>query len=388
MIKWFIKHFVKNSDDTQNASVRESYCILAGGLGIACNLLLFALKLIVGSLAGSIAIMSDAFNNLSDIGSSAVSVIGARLSNKKPDRDHPFGHGRFEYISSLIVSFIIMLVGFELLKSSSLKIFDPEPLNFKPILVVILCLSIPVKAWMYSYNRYIGRRISSGVLMAAAKDSINDVLATGAVVVTTLLGRFFGMGVLDGIVGVAVSLMIIFSGFQIARDTVGLLLGTPPDSDTINGIVGKILAETEIHGVHDLIVHDYGPGRKLASVHAEVSDDCDIVAVHEVIDRLERCIENDMGIHTVIHMDPVSVNCSRVSELKSQVLKIVKGIDERMGIHDFRMTDGKENINLIFDLEIPADMHNSDEVKAELVRKIREFDSRYSAVINIDIVYI
>lgn len=388
MINLFIKRFVKNYDDTENASVRESYCVLAGILGIACNLLLFLLKIAVGCLAGSIAVMSDAFNNLSDIGSSAVSIIGARLSNKKPDRDHPFGHGRFEYISALIVSFIIMLMGFELLKSSAEKVFSPEPLSFNLILIAPLLLSIPVKLWMYGYNRNFGRRISSGVLMAAAKDSINDVLATSAVVITTLIGRFFGIGILDGLVGIAVSLMILLSGFQIARDTVGLLLGTPPDKDTTDGIVSKLLAEKEIYGVHDLIVHDYGPGRKLASVHAEVSDDCDIVAVHEVIDRLERCIEADMGIHTVIHTDPVSVNSARVSELKSQVLKIAKKIDSRMGIHDFRITDGKENINLIFDLEIPADMHNPLEVKSELARKIRELDNRYSAVISVDTIYI
>ncbi len=388
MIKFLIKCFIKQPDDTENPNVREKYCVLAGSLGIICNMILFAVKLAVGSVMGSIAIMSDAFNNLSDTGSSVVSVIGARLSNKKPDREHPFGHGRLEYVSSLIVSFIIMLVGCELLKTSVEKIFSPADVAFSPVLVIVLVLSIPVKAWMYSYNRYMGMRIASGVLLAAARDSLNDVAATSAVVFTSLLGKYMGVGEIDGAVGTVVSVMIIYSGFQISRDTIGLLLGTPPDRTTICGIEKIIMAEKEIHGVHDLIVHDYGPGRKLASVHAEVSDDCNIVEVHEVIDALERKIEQEMGIHTVIHMDPVSVNCGRTAELKEAVLTLAHEIDSRMNIHDFRMTDGKRNINLIFDLEVPADCGSAETVKHELERKIKTLDDRYNAVIKIDTIYI
>ncbi len=388
MIKVLLKIFVKNYEETENPKVREGYSVLAGILGIICNCLLFAVKLAIGSVMGSIAIVSDAFNNLSDIGSSVVSIIGAKLSNMRPDKEHPFGHGRFEYISSLIVSFIIMLVGFELLKGSSVKIFTPETVSFSVPMVIILALSVSVKVWMYSYNKYLGKKIDSGILAATARDSLNDVISTSAVILTTVIGNFVNFKPLDGIVGTIVSLMIMYSGFQIAKDTIGLLLGAPPEPELVKALEKHITSADGIVGIHDLIVHDYGPGRMFASVHAEVPDDDDVVKIHETIDRLEHEIKCDLDIEMVIHMDPITVNCERNDYFKSIVVDVVKGIDGRMNIHDFRMTDGENNINLIFDVEVPADYRERPELKKKISEEIRRRDKKLNTVINIDTIYV
>ncbi len=387
MIKLFVKYFVKDSENTSDLQVRTSYSVLAGTLGIICNMVLFGIKISVGAAMSSIAIISDAFNNLSDSGTSLVSIIGAKLSAQKPDKEHPFGHGRIEYISSLIVSFIIMLVGFELIKTSVAKIFEPEETNLNFILVAILCASIPIKYWMYSYNKYLGKKINSGVLLATAKDSINDVVSTSAVVVSAILGKVLGLPLLDGIVGTAVSIIIMYSGLKISIDTIGILMGKAPEKETIESIRSYLINTPGISGVHDLIVHDYGPGRCLASVHAEVPDDCDVVKIHEIIDELEQRIEKELGIHIVVHMDPITVNCERTSKLREMVLEIVRCVDGRMNIHDFRMTDGVSNINLIFDIEVPFDVDDVETVKKIINEKIRETDQRFNCVINVDYIY-
>jgi len=387
LTKLLLRKFIGENADTGNTEVRTKYSVFAGILGIICNLFLFAVKLGVGAAMSSIAIISDAFNNLSDTGSSAVAIIGAKLSAKKPDKEHPFGHGRIEYVSSLIVSFLIMLVGFELLKTSVSKIFNPQQVQLNTILVIILCISIPVKLWMYSYNRYIGRLTNSGILMATAKDCINDVIATSAVIFSSVIGKLISFPALDGIVGTVVSFMIMYSGFKISLDTIGLLLGTAPEKEIIEAVRSIILAAPGVVGVHDLIVHDYGPGRILASVHAEVPDDCNVVEIHEVIDELEHKIERELGIHIVVHMDPITVNCEKTSAMREIILKIVKGIDERMGIHDFRMTDGESNVNLIFDIEAPLDIENFDGIKNTVVEKIKEIDEKFNCVITVDFIY-
>ncbi len=387
MIELLVKIFVKNSNNTENPHVRESYCVLAGTIGIICNLGLFLIKLMAGAVMGSIAVISDAFNNLSDMGASVVSIIGARLSNMKPDREHPFGHGRIEYISSLIVSFIIMLVGFELIKTSVGKIFQPEMNTFNPWMTGVLIISVVVKFWMYAYNKHLGKKINSGVLLVASRDSINDAIATSAVILTTIIGRYVKFPQLDGIVGTLISVIIMYSGFQIARDTIGVLLGTPPKQETILCIQNHIMSAEGIVGIHDLVVHDYGPGRVLASVHAEVPDDYDIVRIHEIIDDLERKIEREAGIHMVIHMDPISVNCEITNRTKEIVVAAIKEIDEKMNIHDFRMTDGVENINLIFDVEVPFEYENIENLPRIIGDKMRSIDSRYSVVVNIDRMY-
>ncbi len=384
MIKLLVKKFITNYQNVSDTKVREKYGVLGGILGIICNFILFILKLTVGTIMNSIGIISDAFNNLSDTASSLIVILGTKLSNMRPDEEHPFGHGRIEYISSLIVSFIIMLVGFELFKSSVSKIFSPQPVAFSLPLVIILGASVFVKLWMASYNRWLSGQISSGVLRAAAADSLIDAISTSIVIISIIVGRFVNFP-LDAIMGAIFSLLVIYSGFGIAKDTVDVLLGTAPDMETVDKITEKIVGAEGIVGVHDLIVHDYGPGRKMASVHAEVPDNANIVKIHELIDRLEQEISRELGVHTVIHMDPITTGCETTDRVKADVLEIIKSIDESMGMHDFRMTDGENNINLIFDLELPfALQKDKDKILSDIKEKLLEKDSRYAAVITVD----
>ena len=387
MIKFLIRHFVKDSDNTNDTHVREQYSVLGGILSVICNLFLFALKISIGLFIGSIAIVSDALNNLSDTGSSLISIIGAKFSNKKPDREHPFGHGRFEYISSLIVSFIILLVGFELFKAAALKIVHSESITLNPAMIIILTLSVLVKVWMYSYNKYLGRQINSGILTAAARDSLNDVISTLVLIAAAILSEFVHLPWLDGAAGVVVAVIIMRSGIEIAHDTIGMLLGSPPSRETVEKITSIISSGDNIVGVHDLIVHDYGPGRIMASAHAEVPDNSDIIKIHETRDSLERQIETQMGIHMVIHMDPISVNCERTNQIKSMVLSILKELNPELNIHDFRMTDGENRLNLIFDLEVPAGLKDGDKLPNEIEKRLKKMDSRICCVINTDTVY-
>lgn len=385
MIKLLVRTFIKDYKNTSDKKVRESYTVLGGVIGLICNFFLFILKLLIGSAMNSIAIMGDAFNNLSDTGSSFVAIIGAKLSNKKPDAEHPFGHGRIEYISSLIVSFLIMMVGLELFKSSIEKIKNPEEVYFSAILVIILLVSILVKLWMFLYYKYLGRQIGSGMLIANSKDSINDVISTSAVIIATILGSFTKLPA-DGIIGLIVSVIIIYNGFSIAKETVGLLLGSAPDSETIKNIYEILTNNKDIVGIHDLIVHDYGPGRIFASVHAEIPDDANIIKVHETIDSLEKKVKSELGIEIVIHMDPISVNNEKVSNLKSMVKEIVKEENQSFSIHDFRITDGTDNINIIFDLvvDFKTTYEESKRSVDNIKRKIKEKDNRYNTVIKVE----
>lgn len=384
MIKLIVKKFIPDFENTADSAVREKYGILGGVLGIICNFILFILKLTVGSVMNSISIVSDAFNNLSDTASSLIVIFGTKLSNMRPDEEHPFGHGRIEYISSLIVSFIIMLVGFELFKSSVSKIFTPQPVTFSLPLVIILAASVLVKLWMASYNRWLSRQINSGVLRATATDSLIDAISTSIVVISIIVGRYVTFP-LDAIMGAIFSLLVIYSGFGIAKDTVDVLLGRAPDMETVDKITEKIISADGVIGVHDLIVHDYGPGRKMASVHAEVPDTADIVKTHELIDALEQEISRELGIHTVIHMDPIATGCETTDRMKADVAQILSSIDERLGMHDFRMTDGESRINLIFDLEMPFALHkDKDKILSLIKEKLSEKDSRYAAVITVD----
>lgn len=388
LIKFLVKRFIPNYENTASSDVREKYGVLGGALGIICNVFLFALKLAIGAVSGSIAIVSDSFNNLSDCGSSLVALFGAKLSNRRPDSEHPFGHGRSEYVASLIVAFITILLGFELLKGSFDKLSSPDLITLTPIMTGILVLSVLVKVWMFSYNTYLGKKINSSVLLATAKDSLSDVISTLAIVAASVAANIFKLPIIDGIIGLAVSLLIIRTGVGVAMDTIGLLLGKPPEKETVEKINKMVLGGEGIYGVHDLVVHDYGPGRAFASVHAEVPDNGDIVRIHEIIDELERQITQETGIHMVIHMDPVAVDCERTNEIKAQVLKVIKGYDERLNIHDFRMTDGENRINLIFDLETPQELLDGKKnVAAEISELLTKTDSRFNAVISIDRIY-
>lgn len=385
MIKLLIKRFIPNYLQTQDRVVRERYSVLGGALGIVCNTFLFALKLIIGTLMGSLAITSDAFNNLSDMGSSLVAIIGAKMSNRRPDKEHPFGHGRIEYVSALIVSFLIMMVGLELLRGAFDKILHPELTQFHLGLTVILVLSVLVKVWMFLYNRYIGRTIQSGVMLAAASDSLNDVAATSAVIVSTVIGQLFRWPI-DGYISFAVALLVMYTGFGIAKDTVTLLLGKAPDPQMVREIEDMVLSYDGIVGVHDLIVHDYGPGRTIATVHAEVPDDADVVKIHEIIDRAEQEIFQALNIHMVIHMDPITVNNQRTDALKAMVTGILSAIDPALSIHDFRITDGENRINLIFDMVVPYGYtpKQQEALVENLKEQIARRDPRCCCVIQVD----
>lgn len=384
MIVFFLKRFVADFENTADKKVREKYSTLSGTLGIICNLVLFAVKFLIGSIMKSIAITSDAFNNLSDMGSSVMAIISAKLSNRRPDADHPFGHGRFEYISSLIISFLIMLVGFELLQGSAQKIFSPEPIEVRPVLLIILLLSVLVKLWMWSYNRYMAKKIDSKVLAAASSDSLNDVIATSAVILSSLLGYYLKINI-DGYIGCAVSVLIMLVGFNLAKETVNVLLGSAPDRETVAALEALLKESPTVLGIHDLVVHDYGPGRVFASVHAEVSDKGDVTAIHEEMDAIEQKCLNQTGVELVIHMDPISTDSTLLTKTRDMVLGIVTALGD-YSIHDFRMTDGEERVNLIFDIVVPVSM--KDKERASLVAAIssalRAVDPKYAAVIKLD----
>lgn len=386
MTEFLISRFVPDYENTSDYKVRERYSVLAGILGIICNLVLVVIKLTVGIVVGSIAVMSDGLNNLSDMGSSVVALIGAKLSSKRPDRDHPYGHGRSEYIAALIVAFIIIIVGFETLTTSFGKVLHPEKISFGAVPAVILTASCLIKLWMWRYNAYIGRKINSSVLLAASKDSLNDMISTLAVIVAMTLGGFAENFPMDGCLGILVSLLILKAGYGVAKETVSMLLGRQPDPALVDRINRIITENNEIIGVHDLLVHDYGPGRIVASVHAEVPDNAPIITVHEVIDSLEKKITEELGVVMVIHMDPIAVNCPKTAQLKKTVEEIVREMDESYSVHDFRITDGNENINLIFDLVLPISLTDTERKKISdaVSERIKMRDRRCSTVINID----
>jgi len=304
LIKLLIKWYVKDYRNITDPKVRESYGVLSGVLGIFCNLFLFIVKISTGLLINSIAVISDAFNNLSDLGSSLISILGVKLSSRPPDSEHPHGHGRYEYITSLAVSFVIFGVGLELLRNSFQKVMKPEEVIFSPISIILLVVSVFVKLWMFSYNRYIGKAINCGINKATASDSLSDVIATSAVIAGTLLGRVVNFP-FDGVLGLVISVLIMNTGFGIAKDSVDLLLGSSPDPELIDSINSYVLRGKGIKGVHDLKVHDYGPGKISASIHAEVSEGANIVEIHSQIDEIEQRIKSELGVDIVIHMDPV-----------------------------------------------------------------------------------
>ena len=399
MIKLLVKKFIKNHENTKDLKVREKYGVLGGILGIICNLVLFAIKLFIGIFVNAIAVMSDAFNNLTDSFSSIVSIISAKLSNKKPDKDHPFGHGRIEYLATLIVAFIILLVGFELLMTSGEKllvgigVIEGEIAQIATgknliISIVILSASLLVKVWMYSYNKYLGKKINSSVLLASSADSISDALTSCAIIIATLIGGLLlknNYFYLDSIMGIAVSVIICINGFKIIFETIGDLLGKAASKEDMEELEKIIMSDPHILGTHDLIIHDYGPGRKFASVHAEVDAQSDIVKAHEIIDEIEQICYAKTNIELVIHMDPIDIYSPTVVKANEVIKSIV---DEFEGVtyHDLRITDGENNINVIFDLVVPHSYSNDD--LKNMISKIKESAKKannlYTLVIKID----
>ncbi len=389
MLDFIFSRLVRGWPDVQSSGVRQRCGIVSGCVGILLNLCLFAAKFAAGAITSSIAITADAFNSLSDAGSSIVTLVGFKMAGQKPDPSHPFGHGRIEYLAGLFVSLVIILAGVELAKVSVDKILHPGGVAFSTVSCFILALSAAVKLWMFFFNRTLGRRIHSAAMTAAATDSLSDTAATGVVLLGTLAGHFFDLQV-DGWLGALVALFIIYSGLCAARDTLNPLLGQAPDPELVQNIADTVLAHKQIVGLHDLIVHDYGPGRCMISLHAEVPCDANILEMHDIIDDVERELQARYCAAAIIHMDPIATDDELTLQKRRQMLALVQLIDPTLSIHDFRMTVGPAHTNLIFDVVLPHKFHLSDEqVVTAIQNAVATLDGgKYYAVVHIDRSYI
>ena len=389
MTELLVRHFVKNYKDIEKASVRSSYGVLASIVGVFCNILLFVVKWLTGFFLNSVSVMADAFNNLSDAGSCIVSLVGVKIASKPADEEHPFGHGRMEYIAALVVSFLVLEVGFTFFKEAIGKIRHPEEMKFQILSVAILCVTICVKLWMGYFNKTLGKKIDSKVMMAAATDAMGDVVTTSATILSVLVWRFTGINV-DGFVGIGVALVVMWAGVGIAKDTLEPLLGEAVPQEEYDKITQFVEKYDGIEGSHDLIVHNYGPTRNMASIHAEVPNDVDIETSHEIIDRIEREAYEKLGIYLVIHMDPIETKNQEVIATKKKVEDILEALDPDVSIHDFRMVSGADQINLIFDLVVPFEYDNERQYSLthSLMKLIQIVDERYQCVITLERSYI
>ena len=388
MISLLAKWFIPNRENTADAAVRRAYGQLCGLVGIALNILLFAGKFFAGTLSGSIAITADAFNNLSDAGSSVVTLLGFRLAGKKPDPEHPFGHGRMEYLSGLVVSALILLMGVELAKSSFQKILHPEAVEFSVAAVVILLASIAVKLYMSVYNRTIGKKINSAAMVATGIDSLSDTISTVAVLIAMVVGKFSGL-MIDGWVGMVVALFILYSACRAAMETVSPLLGQAPEEEFVQRICELVLSHEEVCGIHDLVVHDYGPGRVMISLHAEVPSSGDILELHDMIDGIEMELRQQLDCEAVIHMDPIVTDDALTTEMRIRTAALVKEVDERATIHDFRMVIGPTHTNLIFDAVVPFGGEKTNhQLEEEIKARVRQMEGTYFAVVRVENSYV
>ncbi len=389
MTRFLIKLFIKDSEKIKDGNTRKKYGTLAGVVGILCNLLLFIFKLVAGIITSSISIMADAFNNLSDMGSSLVTLFGFKLASKPADPDHPYGHGRFEYIAAFIVSGLIMVMGFELLKSSVEKIISPVPLELRLLPIIILVLSVFVKLWMFVFNRKLSKLINSPTLVATAKDSRNDALTTLAILVSVIIIKLTDINI-DAFIGAAMSLFILWSGFKTAKETLDPLLGEPIDEETAARLEEEIMSFDGFLGIHDLLAHNYGPGRCFASVHVEVPADIDIVKCHEQIDLCEKLVFERTGVMLTVHMDPVETDNEKLNLARSVIAERIKTIHPDLSIHDFRMTPkSEERTNLIFDVVLPLGLEKEKpDVKRQIEDIARSIDPTYRCVITFDFDFI
>lgn len=384
MIRLLIKLFIKQDDNPNNPDTRRAYGMLCSMVGVFLNVLLFVGKYLAGVMSGSIAIMADALNNLSDAGSSLITLIGFKFAGLKADAEHPFGHGRFEYISGFIVAGAILLMGAELIKSSVAKILSPSQVDTSLLAVGILFASVCVKLYMCFYNRRIGKQIGSSAMKATAMDSLSDSVATSVVLLSMLIVKYTGFNV-DGWCGVLVALFILYTGYNAAKDTLSPLLGQPPAPEFIEQIKEITLAHKEIVGIHDLVVHDYGPGRIMISLHGEVPGNGNIFELHDVIDQTEKELKQKLGCDTVIHMDPIVVDDEEISAMKRDVAELVREIGEDLTIHDFRMVEGPTHTNLIFDVVVPFNVKITDkEVCEKIEQNVQAKWSNYFVVLNVD----
>lgn len=385
MTEFLVRHFVKDYQSVEKSAVRTAYGVLASIVGILCNVCLFLVKFVVGLLVNSVSVTADAFNNLSDAASSVISFVGVKMAGKPADKEHPFGHGRIEYIAALIVSFLVLEVGFTFLKDSISKIRHPEVLNFQLVSVVILILSIGVKLWLGIFNRQLGKRIDSKVMMAVFADSMGDVITTSVAILSLVIFRLTGINI-DGIVGIGVALVVMWAGVGIARDTLEPLIGEAIDPEEYDKVKRFVERYNGIEGTHDLIIHNYGPNQSMASIHAEVPNDVNIENAHELIDQIERDAVEELGILLVIHMDPIEMKDEQVMELRKQVDTTLRELDEACSIHDFRVVNGVGQINLIFDMVVPFGYgeEQKEQLRQRLMERLQEFDRRYQCVITME----
>lgn len=388
--EFLVNRFVKNNEAVKNPEVRDAYGTLGGVVGIVSNFILFLIKFSVGILVGSIAISADAFNNLSDAGSSVITIIGFKMASKPADAEHPFGHGRIEYISALIVAFLVMLVGVQFIKSSIERIFNPTTITFELVPFILLLISIGIKVWLSSFNKFVGNKINSSALKASAADALGDVFTSSTVVISFLLAKFTTLP-LDGYIGVFVALAIVYAGFGLVKDTLNPLLGEAPDPELVNSICDKVLSYPLITGIHDLIIHNYGPGRIIASLHAEVPADRDIMEIHNVIDTAEREVSRDLHLHLVIHMDPICAITDEIRETWDYVEKILRKYPAIKSMHDFRIVGEGDSKNIIFDIVVSPSMSGYKKETEKMLRDIKKSihseHPQYNCIITVDYDY-
>lgn len=389
MTDLLVRLFVKDSDNISNPKVRGRYGILSGCAGIVVNVILFLAKFLVGTVTNSIAITADAVNNLSDAGSCAVTVFGFKMSSKPADADHPFGHGRIEYITAMVVSFIVLFMGFELLTQSIDKIRNPEDVTFNLVGAIIIAVSIFGKLWLALFNRKLGKKINSPAMTAVVADSLSDIAATSVTLIALVLSNFFPSLHIDGWLGIIVAGFVLKAGYGIFKETLNSLIGEPPTKETVEKLEVKILSYEHVTGIHDLILHNYGPDKFFGSVHVEMPSDFDVLYSHDIIDNIERDVMAEFGILLSIHYDPVEVNNARVNELKIIAESAVKRISEELSIHDFRVVDGPSHTNLIFDVVVPRKFSlSNDDLMAEISSEISKNGTNFFAVMNIEYAFV
>lgn len=384
MTGWLVKLFVKNYEQARLPEVRASYGKLSGMVGIVCNVLLFGAKFLLGTLTASVAITADAFNNLGDASSGIVSFLGFKMASRPADKEHPYGHARYEYLAGLTVCVLILVIGVELFKESFLKILNPNPVSFSWITIVVLLLAIGVKLWLAVFNRTLGKRISSQTLLATAADSRNDVIATGAVILATVLSYLLQFQ-LDGYMGLLVALFILYSGVNLVKETLDPILGKAADEELVKEIEKRIMGYPGVFGTHDLMIHDYGPGRQFGSVHVEVAAEEDVLKSHDMVDNIERDFLSELNIHLIVHMDPIITKDESVRNLRHWLSKEVKKVHEELTIHDLRVVPGETHTNVIFDCVVPRGLKRSDEeIKEAIDLLVKETYPNYYCVITVD----
>lgn len=385
--KFLVSRFIKNHENTKDEKVRDAYGYLGGVVGIIVNALLFTIKLSVGMLTGSIAVTADAFNNLSDAASSVITIAGFKLASKPADEEHPFGHGRFEYISALIVSFMVMLVGFEFIKSSFDRIMNPAKVSFNLIPFLLILVSIGAKVWLSRFNKFIGESINSGALEASSFDALGDVFSSGCVALSLLVSRWTSFPI-DGYIGMLVALFILYSGFSLVKDTLNPLLGDAPDPELVKNIKSGVLSYDYISGVHDLVIHNYGPDRCMASIHAEIPCDISVVTIHEIIDEAERTLSKKLNIFLVIHMDPINTNSEEINKTRKEIEEVIKNFPIIKSMHDFRVVGDGDYRNLIFDVVIEHTKGFKEEDEEKLIKalddEVKKIHPRYNAKVTVD----